>query len=199
MKMMVRQVKLMKLRKRNLLALGILPTFSFLHQSLEAKLSNPLITSSWDNLRRYDIVRGWWLASKWNLVYAQNILRTAFRIFSLCVLLTFAPQRTANARKIGFILKPRILHDFLCSKKIYVLLVPPKCCFLPFFDTPRCFRPNTGSTDEATSALNSCHSTSAFSVHSGISQNDVCKSLSHVFDFKPPTAFGRTSWSCTFV
>jgi len=38
--------------------------------------------------------------------------------------------------------------------------------FLPLFATPSRFRPYTRAADEATGALNSCHSTSASAVHS---------------------------------
>ena len=43
-----------------------------------------------------------------------------------------------------------------CSSSIFRLLFPPT--FLPWFATPSRFRPHARAADEATAALNSCHS-----------------------------------------
>jgi len=44
--------------------------------------------------------------------------------------------------------------------------------FLLLFATPIRFRLHTRATDEAAAALNSCHSASTSTVHSGSSRND---------------------------
>jgi len=60
---------------------------------------------------------------------------------------------------------------FLCSNSIFNLMVPPRVTFLPLFAIPSRFRPHSRAEDETTVALNSGHSISALTLHSGSSRS----------------------------
>jgi len=74
-------------------------------------------------------------------------------------------------RRVAFVMKPCLVGYFCCSNSIFHLLVLPRVTVLPLFPTPSHFRPHTQAADEAATALNRRHSTSASSVHYGNSRN----------------------------
>jgi len=99
-------------------------------------------------------------------------------------------------RRCGFVVEPGLAGHFLCSNNIFHLLIPPRVTFLPLFASPSRSRPHTRAADEATTALNRRHSTSASAVHSGSSRNkDDTLSAKVFLASLSLTLFGRISQS----
>jgi len=83
------------------------------------------------------------LTSNRNLVHVRNSPKIGFVFFSLWELRTFAPQRTAHAKKIRLCCEAMRCRLLFCSNSIFHLLVPSRhgVTFLPLFVTPSHFRP----------------------------------------------------------
>jgi len=74
-------------------------------------------------------------------------------------------------RRFGFVLKQLFVDNFVYLHSTFHLLVPPQGYFFATIPTPSNFCVHTEVVDEATAALNSCHSISASTVHSASSWN----------------------------
>jgi len=119
-----------------------------------------------------------WLASDWNIVYAQYSPKIAFCTFSPWGVRLLAPQRTVHGKKIayGFALNPCLVDCFLRSNSTFLFLVPPRRYFLPLFATPTRLRPHTRVADKATTAAPSPSGIPSALGTKG--RYAVCKSLS---------------------
>jgi len=114
------------------------------------------------------------LATTWNLIQARDSTKIGFWTFhhnESCGISSLSVPRMWRRFGFGFVMDQDFLGYFICLNSTFDLLVPARGHFLPFCATPINFRPRTWVAHEATTALNSCHSTSASAVHSEISTN----------------------------